>query len=206
MRDEYSWRVGHQGRDRMYYEEFVDGSWRRIEIEGEMLVGPAHHVIYFDSPERWQSYPEWARHRRDELIARIVSEFREPDYEYFGLGPVTPNDTVPATQHDAPSGRANESAAHKPTARRAPETRTGALMIAIALLIVMSASMGWLVARGLATGTSIMPSTRPSQRRPVVRASEPAMYWAAIGVYSTLSLGTAGLGLLCLRAWPRRDT
>lgn len=205
MRDERGWRVGHQVRDGMYYEEFVDGSWRRIEIQGEMLMGPAHHVIYFDSPERWQAYPVWARHRRDELIARIVSEFREPDYEYFGLGPATPNDTVHATQQDASSRRPNDSATHSPSARRAPETRTGALMIAIAILIVMSASMGWLVARGLATGASIMPSTRPSVRRPVIRVNEPALYWAAIGVYSALSFTTAGLGLLCLRAWPRRN-
>ena len=68
----------------MYYEEFRDGSWQRIAISGEMLCGRAHHVIYFDSPELWQSYPEWARHRRDEIIARIKSDFREPDYEYFG--------------------------------------------------------------------------------------------------------------------------
>lgn len=68
----------------MYYEEFHDNSWKRIEIDGEMLTGRAHHVIYFDSAERWQSYPEWARGRRDEIVARIKSEFREPDYEYAG--------------------------------------------------------------------------------------------------------------------------
>jgi hypothetical protein len=37
-----------------------------------MLVGPVHHVIYFVSPERWQQrYPDWARDRRDEIIARV---------------------------------------------------------------------------------------------------------------------------------------
>ena len=68
----------------MYYEEWRDGVWRRIEIDGEMLIGRAHHIIYFDGVERWQSYPEWARPRRDEIIARIKSEFRKPDYEYEG--------------------------------------------------------------------------------------------------------------------------
>jgi hypothetical protein len=48
------WRVGHAGRDMMYYEEKHDGAWRRIELSGEMLTGGAHHVIYFRSPERWQ--------------------------------------------------------------------------------------------------------------------------------------------------------
>lgn len=80
--DRRGWRVGHRGRDMMYYEEKIGGAWERINIDGEMLTGRAHHVIYFASTERWQNYPEWARHRRDEIIARIKSEFRPPDYEY----------------------------------------------------------------------------------------------------------------------------
>ncbi len=80
--DQRHWRVGHHGRDMMYYEENISGTWQRIDIDGEMLMGRAHHVIYFASAERWQSYPEWARDRRAEIIARIKGEFREPDYEY----------------------------------------------------------------------------------------------------------------------------
>lgn len=76
------WRVGHTGRDMMYYEENHDGAWQRIDIDGEMLTGHAHHVIYFANAETWSRYPEWARHRRKEIIARIKSRFREPDYEY----------------------------------------------------------------------------------------------------------------------------
>lgn len=72
------WRVGHVGRDSMYYEEFRDGAWHRIELDGEMLVGKAHHVIYFGS----LNFPDWARERRDEIIARIKSEFHPPQYEY----------------------------------------------------------------------------------------------------------------------------
>jgi len=41
------WRVDHVGRDSMYYEELRDGSWERLDLGGEMLVGRAHHVIYF---------------------------------------------------------------------------------------------------------------------------------------------------------------
>lgn len=82
---EPGWRVGHSGRDMMYYEEARDDRWERIEISGEMLMGPAHHVIYFDSPEAWEKrVPDWARRRRDEIIARIKSAFRPPDYEYHG--------------------------------------------------------------------------------------------------------------------------
>lgn len=78
------WRVGHQGRDCMYYEERIAGRWERLEISGEMLMGPAHHVIYFASPAQWADYPAWARLRRAEIIQRIKSAFRAPDYEYHG--------------------------------------------------------------------------------------------------------------------------
>lgn len=78
------WRVGHRGRDAMYYEEEINDHWLRLDIDGEMLTGRAHHVIYFASRDQWQSYPEWARHRRAEIVARIKREFRKPDYEYQG--------------------------------------------------------------------------------------------------------------------------
>ena len=78
------WRVGHVGRHGMYYEEFVDGKWRRILIDGEALVGPAHHVIYFASEEAWQEYPAWARDRRPEIVARIKTRFSPPDYKHHG--------------------------------------------------------------------------------------------------------------------------
>ena len=39
------WRVGHVGRDRMYYEEWRDGAWHRLDIDGEMLIGRAHHAV-----------------------------------------------------------------------------------------------------------------------------------------------------------------
>lgn len=79
-----SWRVGHVGRDAMFYEELVDGDWKRLPIDGEMLTGRAHHVIYFASEEDWEAGPAWARGRRAEIIARIKSEFRPPEYEYEG--------------------------------------------------------------------------------------------------------------------------
>ena len=73
------WRVGHVGRDMMYYEEFRDGEWVRISIDGEMLTGRAHHVIFFSHV----SFPAWAEGRESEIVDRIKSEFREPDYEYY---------------------------------------------------------------------------------------------------------------------------
>ena len=77
---EGDWRVGHQGRNATYYEEFVDGSWRRLEIDGEMLVvGRAHHVIYFVSTQ----FPDWSAGRREEIVARVKSKFRPPEYRYL---------------------------------------------------------------------------------------------------------------------------
>jgi hypothetical protein len=72
------WRVGHQGRDQMFYEEFSDEEWKRIKIDGEMLTGKAHHVVYLSSIK----YPDWAQQRMGEINSRIMSEFKEPGYEY----------------------------------------------------------------------------------------------------------------------------
>ncbi len=73
-----AWRVGHTGRDMMYYEEFRGGEWQRISVDGEMLIGRAHHVIYF----RHITFPDWAGGREAEIIDRIKIRFCEPDYEY----------------------------------------------------------------------------------------------------------------------------
>lgn len=78
------WRVGHVGRDCIYYEERIAGHWQRIELSGEMLVGRPHHVLYFDTPARWKSYPEWARDRRTEIISRVKRACPAPDYAYQG--------------------------------------------------------------------------------------------------------------------------
>jgi hypothetical protein len=72
------WRVGHRGRDAMYYEEWREGTWHRFEVDGEMLTGRAHHVIYFATTR----FPDWASGRREAIIGRIKSEFHPPDYEY----------------------------------------------------------------------------------------------------------------------------
>src|SRR5262245_722686 len=86
------WRVGHKGRDSMYYEETCEGGWRRLDIDGEMLTGRAHHVIYFGSRAKWDQGPEWARGRREEIITRIKSAFPIPDYQYQGEGVLDDHD------------------------------------------------------------------------------------------------------------------
>jgi len=83
------WRVGHVGRDGMYYEELRSGQWERLSLDGEMMMGRAHHVIYFGTREDWKRKPEWAQGRRDEIIDRVKTVFRVPDYEYQGEAVLT---------------------------------------------------------------------------------------------------------------------
>lgn len=87
-----TWRVGHVGRDGMYYEELHDGKWERLLLNGEMLIGRAHHAIYFGSRQDWKKGPAWAQGRRDEIIDRIKTAFRPPDYEYDGEAVLSESD------------------------------------------------------------------------------------------------------------------
>jgi hypothetical protein len=178
------WRVGHRDRDGMYYEELQGGTWQRIDIDGEMLTGRAHHVIYFASPEAWQRYPEWARHRREEIIARIKSEFRPQDYEYEGGGSVPSPGLVPAASPALPTTTPQQ---------------WGALALFVAILLALAGGMGWLVKTGLQNDATWLPVKRASMQRAVLRETEPAAYWLAIGVYSIAGLGAGGLALWMLR-------
>jgi hypothetical protein len=78
------WRVGHSGRDALYYEERHEGVWRRLPLDGE--AGRPHHAIYFGSKVDWAKQPEWARDRRDEILARIKQAFPITEYAYEGEG------------------------------------------------------------------------------------------------------------------------
>ena len=184
-----AWRVGHRGRDHVYYEERHQGEWKRIEIEGEMLMGRAHHVIYFTSPERWRGYPAWARDRRDEIVGRIKSVMRPPDYEYWGDGPDGP----------APPAAPHAPAPPRPATPSSTATQRAALLLAIVILLGIAAGMGWMVTSGVEAGTTVFPSQRPSQRRSVHRRDEPATFWFLIGLYGAVGIGTGGLGLYGLR-------
>ncbi len=200
MTEERRWRVGHQGRDQMYYEELHVGEWLRLEIQGEMLMGAAHHVIYFDSPTAWQQYPEWARHRRAEIIARIMTVFRAPDYEYHGVSAPAATPVEGATHTSEPSHNAHRAPPRIALPSATPK-QLRALLLAITIVLTISAGMGWVVASGISSGASNVPAKRRSQMRTVMRMREPIMYWTSIGVYSALGLTTLALGLWGLREW-----
>jgi len=151
-----------------------------------MLTGRAHHVIYFDRVSRWQSHPEWARHRRDEIMARIKSQFRAPDYEYQdGLpgAPVPP--VVPAVP--------------PVTTPAATPKQWAAFWLFVVIFFALAIRLGWLVQSGIETGTTIFPSKRPSLQRPVSLKEEPVNFWLVIAVYSAGSLGAGWAALWFLR-------
>lgn len=193
---ERGWRVGHQGRDQMYYEERIAGEWQRLVVDGEMLTGRAHHVIYFKSAADWPHYPLWAQGRRDEIIGRIKQEFREPDYEYYDGGPwaasasdvpppaVSAPDAPPHVAHSMPRGR---------------QQGMGALLLASALLLALGGALLWLALSGYQKGETILPMQRATLQRTVVRAEEPATYWLAIGIYAAIGAGALTLGAFGLR-------
>jgi hypothetical protein len=165
-----------------------------------MLMGRAHHIIYFASPERWQSYPEWARDRRDEIMARIKSEFREPDYEYYeGGGVAAEGDRVQSSSQPeaAVSRRAmSPESARARTVVRPVNRGSLVLVFAVLLLLGISGGMTWLVTEGAVRGETYLPTKLSSQRRVVSRVSEPAMYWVSIGIYTGIGGGSLGLALL----------
>lgn len=177
----------------MYYEELHEGGWERIDIDGEMLMGRAHHVIYFATPERWQTYPPWARGRRAEIIARITSEFREPDYEYYGLtGPAGP-----ATS----AGESNASPVRMAPKRGvSPRSGSQALLVAVLVLFGVAVLMGWLTASSVARGETRLPLKQATLRRTVSRAQEPVTFWISIGVYAAIGAGALTLGVFAARA------
>lgn len=175
------WRVGHQGRDRMYYDEWRDGRWQRLDIDGEMLMGEAHHAVYLAAPDRWRHYPEWARDRRDEIVARIRSAFTAPAYEY---GPEASG--VPP------------SPSRPPPAAVTPSQRSATRIVAM-VLVLFALAMAWLVWHGLDSGQTWWPARQKMARHIVTRVADPAMYWTALALYTTV-----GLGALALLGWGRR--
>lgn len=175
--EQLGWRVGHRGRDMMFYEERHGDGWRRMEIDGEMLTGRAHHVIYFASAETWQGYPEWARHRRDEIIARVKSRFREPDYEY------AENGSAPAVRP-------------QPVAGVPSPKQDGTILPVLGFLALLAVACFWFAARGVERGEIRLPVKHNPASRMVLRAEKPALFWTSVGL-----LGAAGAGCTALAAW-----
>lgn len=200
------WRVGHRGRDGMYYEEWRGFRWERIDIDGEMLMGRAHHVIYFASPERWISYPEWARHRRDEIIARIKSEFREPDYEYYDPSSANAG-AAPSLSSSAahvPSLVSQPAVSAQPTSFVLPKKDVRMLLLGLVLFVGFGIFMLWTVKDGIEHGETFLPS-KHSMRHRVKLDDDPAQFWVCIAFNGAIGVLSTGFGLRFLIALMRKD-
>lgn len=75
------WNVYRSGRNGITYTQKVDGKWKRIEVDGEILLGKVSHVIYFKTKNEWTEYPQWAQNRM-EIINRIKLKYPTSQTEY----------------------------------------------------------------------------------------------------------------------------
>jgi hypothetical protein len=79
----HGYRVRWFGRDSFYYEELQTGQIRRLMLDGYLMArGP--RSVYFPSPEDWRrKMPDWARDRRDEILARVRGELGTKHFRYY---------------------------------------------------------------------------------------------------------------------------
>jgi hypothetical protein len=75
------WRLRCVEAGSWAYEEKRVEEWHRAFVMREITDyrEPPHHLEIM-SPPRWTEYPEWTHGRREEIVARIRSELKEPDY------------------------------------------------------------------------------------------------------------------------------
>ena len=74
------WRLRCLGAGSWTYEEKRGDSWSGFVMpELTDYREPPHHLEVMCTA-RWSEYPEWTQGRRDEILARIRSELKEPDY------------------------------------------------------------------------------------------------------------------------------
>jgi hypothetical protein len=73
--------------------------------------------------------------------------------------------------------------------------------MAVLLLFALAAGMMWLVISGLLQGETFLPLRQAYLRRTLSKLQEPAMFWLAIGLYTSIGAGALTLGVLGMRAW-----
>ena len=74
-------RVRGISRDLVAYEELRDGGLQRLVVDGTLLVDGSR-VVYVPSEKTWTlEAPEWARERREEILARISTDIGRVEIE-----------------------------------------------------------------------------------------------------------------------------
>ncbi len=74
------WRVTCASPVGWAYEEKRDGVWEGITFPelGDFREPP--HVIDLGAASKWEAHPAWMRDRRDEIITRVRSELKRPQF------------------------------------------------------------------------------------------------------------------------------
>ena len=76
------WRTRPLGRDNILYQEKIEGEWKGIKIDGELLLhGKVSRIIYFKTDSEWVEYPKWARDRK-KIIQRVKINYPPQRTEY----------------------------------------------------------------------------------------------------------------------------
>ncbi len=79
----YGWYVEHNGRCGIFYYELYSLKIKKIFIDGEILIGIPSYVLYIPNDDDWlNNYPNWASSKKEEIIKRIKTKFKEPEYSY----------------------------------------------------------------------------------------------------------------------------
>jgi len=73
------------------------------------------------------------------------------------------------------------------------------LWLVISIMMCIAGGLIWLATSGIQNGETYLPSSKPSQRRTIIRQDEPATYWLSIGIYGLAGLASAAAGLWLTR-------
>lgn len=67
-----------------YLEMDENGIWRNITFVCELYTKNApRHVIYVC--KNWEDYPDWAQTRKEEILNRMKSVLKDPEYTFIEI-------------------------------------------------------------------------------------------------------------------------
>lgn len=74
------WKIRKRDSEtRDYLELDSNGLWRQITFSCESYAkNVPRHALYIR--KNWEEYPEWAQFRKEEIMTRVKSVLKEPEY------------------------------------------------------------------------------------------------------------------------------
>ena len=127
-------------------------------------------------------------------LAILLSQRTRADFASAraSAGTSMPAAPAPSSPTAAPTATAvAEARAMMPVHTRS-SSRLAALVAAL-LLLGLAGGTAWLTFDGVGRGETILPVKSALQRRSVLRAQEPVLFWVSIGLYASIAAGSAGL-------------